>query len=110
MFPGKITSILNLVAGPLQQAAGRHTQQLLSSHADRSNTESLANGALYHFHIRNGVQYLDQTGSVFSSPNKAIAQASVIAAELAQDGSWDASSIYVMDEQGNEIARVPIHR
>ena len=31
-FPGKITSILNLVAGPLKQAARRHTQQLLSSH------------------------------------------------------------------------------
>ena len=56
------------------------------------------------------MQYLDQTGSVFSFPNKAIAQASVIAAELAQDGSWDAASIYVMDEHGNEIALVPIRR
>jgi hypothetical protein len=34
----------------------------------------------------------------------------MIAAELAQDGSWEGFSISVADEYGSEIARVPIRR
>ena len=41
--------------------------------------------ARYYFHLRNGQQYPDEVGKVFSSPEAAIAHAALVASELAQD-------------------------
>jgi len=37
-----------------------------------------------------------------------VLQTCVLAAELAQDDSWDGFFISVMDEQGREIARIAV--
>ncbi len=51
----------------------------------------------------------DDKGTVFSSPEAAVSQAAVIAAELAQDGdSYDGCVVYVTDEHGNDIGKVPV--
>ena len=62
----------------------------------------------YYFHIRNGSQYPDETGSVFATPGEAIAHAAVLVGELAQEGDWGGFSIHVVNEHGKEIARAPI--
>jgi hypothetical protein len=60
--------------------------------------------------MSSGRRYPNDTGSAFASAQEAVAHASVLAAELAQDDSWEGFSISVMDEQGREIARVAVRR
>jgi hypothetical protein len=44
-----------------------------------------------------------------SGPEVAMIEAAVIAGELAQDGEWyNGHVVYVTDEHGNEIGRVPV--
>ena len=50
----------------------------------------------------------DPIGQQFSDPERAKAHATRIAREIAQDDDWDGYSVVVVDEHGNEIARVPI--
>jgi hypothetical protein len=51
----------------------------------------------------------DDHGQTFATLDYAKAAASVLAAELAADsGQYRGSEIYVTDEAGNEVARVPI--
>ena len=76
----------------------------------KPGTEVLAKGGRFYFHIDNGSQYPDETGSVFSNSDKATAHALAIAQELAQDGSWHGSSVLVTDDQGQQIIRVRIGR
>jgi hypothetical protein len=52
--------------------------------------------------------HIDENGEEFSQDEDAIAHASVIARELAEDGSLDGFSLQVVDEKGNEVVRVPI--
>ena len=64
----------------------------------------------YFFHVLgNGITIEDETGTVLSSPEAARLHASVIAAELAQDGNeYRGCEVYVVDDGSNEIARLPI--
>jgi hypothetical protein len=62
----------------------------------------------YYFHVGNGKQYMDETGSVFSAPEGAIAHARVLAAELAQDGDWGGFVISVTDAGGRVLAQIPV--
>ena len=73
-------------------------------------TEVSAEGNRFYFHIGNGSLYPNETKSVFSTTDEAAAHAFVVAQELAQDGSWNGSSILVMDDRGQEIVRVQIGR
>ena len=111
-LPDRVDSLIDLVTIPLKQAAWRHIERLSSrSDAfDESHTEVLAGQNRFYFDIENGNRYPDKTGSVFSTPDDAVAHAFVIAQELAQDGSWQGSSIAVTDNRGQEIACVRIGR
>ena len=64
----------------------------------------------YFFHVLDGLKTItDETGTVLSGPEAARLQAAVIATELAQDGDhYQGFVVCAIDEQGNEIARVPV--
>ena len=110
-FSDKVNSVVNLVAARLTQAAQGRVSSLSSPRTDvagESHTQGLVNGGRFYFHIENGKRYPDETGSVFSSPDDAVAHAFVIAKELALDQSWHGSTVLVTDDQAQEIVRVPI--
>jgi hypothetical protein len=111
-FSDKVDSLVDLVAIPLQQAAQRHIERFSSGiHVfEKPGTEVLAAGSRFYFHIVNGTRYPDETGSVFSTIGDAVAHAVVLAQELAQDESWQGSSILVTNDRGQEITRVEIVR
>jgi hypothetical protein len=98
-FSDKTALILNNVAEPLTSSALQHVEHLFG--------QALA-GSKFYFHVQNGGHYPDKAGSVFSSQKEAIAHASVVAAELAQDGGWDSFVIFVTDEGGRVVAQVPV--
>jgi hypothetical protein len=60
----------------------------------------------YFFHVIRA--FNDDEGAVLSGPDVAMRQAAVIASEFAEDGEWHGHLIYVTDEHGNEIGRVPV--
>jgi hypothetical protein len=64
----------------------------------------------YFFPVMDGsITFNDDEGTILSSPEAALQQAAVIAAELAQDGeSYNGHVVCVIDEHGNEIGRVPV--
>jgi hypothetical protein len=64
----------------------------------------------YFFHVfGNGITVEDDIGTVLSGPEAASLHASVIAAELAQDGNeYRGCEVHTVDEGGNEIARVAV--
>lgn len=64
----------------------------------------------YFFHISSdGTRFDDETGTVLPDVETARHHASVIAAELAQDGdAYHGFEVYAVDEGGNEIARLPV--
>ena len=61
----------------------------------------------YFFHTV-GPSYEDDNGSRFAQEKDAVAHATVIASQLADDDGFAGYSILVVDEEGNEIARIPI--
>jgi hypothetical protein len=112
-FSDKVDSVVNLVAVPLTQAARRHAERFALPKPGISGehrTEILAEGSRFYFHIGNGTRYPDETGSIFSTPEDAAAHASVLARELAEDGSWHGYAILVTNDRGQEIGRVRIGR
>jgi DNA-binding CsgD family transcriptional regulator len=64
----------------------------------------------YFFHVSDGIRpIIDDQGTLISGPDGAISQASVIAAELAQNGRcYQGYIICVVDDQGKEIGEVPV--
>ena len=64
--------------------------------------------ARYFFHVSDWDFYRDEVGRRFSDPEDAKAHAAVVARELAQDQNGEAYSVIVVDENGDEIARVPV--
>ena len=109
-FTDRVDSLIALVAVPLKHAAQRHIERYsLRIHVfDKPRTEVFAEGSRFYFHIVNGSRYPDETGSVFSTSDDAVAHALVLAQELAQDESWDGCSILVTNDRGQEITRVRI--
>jgi hypothetical protein len=83
-FPEQTASVLKLVGRALRVATRRHTAHLsLKERALDGNTaKSQADGSRYFFHIRNGIEFPDETGSIFFSPNEAIQHALLVASEL----------------------------
>jgi hypothetical protein len=69
-----------------------------------------ARGARYFFHVKNGSVYLDETGSVFPTDQEAVAQAMVLASELAQDEDWDDFVIVVTVANGQIVAQIPVRK
>ena len=64
----------------------------------------------YFFHVSHGSSTInDDEGTALTGPEVAMLQAAVIAVGLAQDGQWyNGYVVYVTDEHGNEIGRVPV--
>jgi hypothetical protein len=64
----------------------------------------------YFFHVSDGSNTInDDEVTLLSGPAVALLQAAIIAAELAQDGgSYNGYVVYVTDEQGNDIGKVPV--
>jgi hypothetical protein len=65
-------------------------------------------GRRYYFHVCNGEIYSDDKGSCFPSEEEAIAYGSRVAHELSDEGGWRGYSIAITDENGGEIARLPV--
>jgi hypothetical protein len=104
-FGDKTAAILKNVAEPLGSATMRHIDRLFGP-TPESNI--IATGGTYYFHVRNGKDYPDETGKVFRSQQEALAHAAILAAELAQDGDWDGFVVSVTDADGSVIAQVPV--
>ena len=66
----------------------------------------------YFFHVMsNHTTYKDEVGRSFSNVEIAKAHATVIARELAIEAEdYVGFSVYVTDDHGDEVARVPIAR
>ena len=62
----------------------------------------------YYFTVRDGQLYPDDTGYVFTGPNEAVRYAETLASEMAKKPDLQGSCIIITNEQGAEIARVPI--
>jgi hypothetical protein len=64
----------------------------------------------YFFHVVDGrLPIEDDQGTRFPEPSDAIAHAEVVANDLAQDNDqYRGHVVVVVDDQENEIARVPI--
>jgi hypothetical protein len=100
------TALVLADVNPLRSTAQRYIE-ILFGPVD-TDADTVANGPRYYFHLRNGKQYPDEAGTVFSTPMEAVAHASRLALELGQDKDWDGFVVAVTDERGNEIARVPV--
>ena len=94
------------LTSPLRSAMLRQTERLFRQ--SKPNPKVSARRIRYYFHVSNGGQFLDETGEEFSSREEAIARASVLAAELAQEGDWSGYAITVTDEDGAMVARLPV--
>ena len=94
------------LTSPLRSAMLRQTERLFRQ--SKPNLKVSARRIRYYFHVSNGGQFLDETGEEFSSREEAIARASVLAAELAQEGDWSGYAISVTDEDGAMVARLPV--
>jgi hypothetical protein len=65
----------------------------------------------YFFDVSDGYSlFEDEEGRTFDFPDEAKAAASVMAAELPiqSEGQYRGFFVYVTDDHGNEIARIPI--
>jgi len=62
----------------------------------------------YFFNVLNNHTYRDETGYFFASSQDAIDYAETIAHELAKEPDLRDSFVGVLDEQGQEIAKVSI--
>jgi hypothetical protein len=62
----------------------------------------------FFFHVTNGSTFKDEVGGLYFSLEAARAHAARIASDLSRDRDYDGFAVTVMDEQGNEVARVPI--
>jgi len=107
-FSDMTAAILKDVAGPLGWATMRHIDRLFGPTPGETESNIIANGEAYYFHVRNGKDYPDETGKVFQSQQEALAHAAILAAELAQDGDWDGFVVSVTDADGSVIAQVPV--
>jgi hypothetical protein len=65
--------------------------------------------ARFFFHVTNGIACIeDDDGDDCSSLEDAESLASRIAGDLSTERDYDGFTVVVTDEQGNEVARVPI--
>ena len=63
----------------------------------------------YYFYVTNGERtFKDEDGRAFASSADAEAHAVIVATELAATEGWQGFSVVVENEEGHEVARVPI--
>jgi hypothetical protein len=66
-----------------------------------------SNGAIF-FHVKNGSTFKGEEGENYPNLETARAHAAKIASELAKETSYEGFAVSVTDEQGNEVAYVPM--
>jgi hypothetical protein len=64
--------------------------------------------ARFFFHVKNGSTFKEKEGENYPNLETARAHAAKIASELAKETSYEGFAVSVTDEQGNEVAYVPI--
>jgi uncharacterized protein DUF6894 len=62
----------------------------------------------YYFHVKDSHTYLDNTGCLFARSLEAVDYGKTVAAELAKEPNLLGSFLEVTDEDGREIAKVPV--
>jgi hypothetical protein len=107
-FGDKTLLTPNDVEQSLVSAALRQVENLFGPALGGAGTQIVVDGARYYFHVSNGKTYTDETGSVFSTPEDALAHARVLAAELGQDRDWDSFVVSVTDADGKGVAQIPV--
>jgi hypothetical protein len=101
-------SILDQLTPALNSATLQHLETVFGAEQNEKHMNLTTEGARYYFHLTNGRRYPDQRGQVFSTREQAIAHASTIAAQLAQDKGWDGFVVSLTDETGRVLARLPV--
>jgi hypothetical protein len=66
-----------------------------------------SNGAIF-FHVKNGSTFKGEEGENYPNLETARAHAAKIASELAKETGYEGFALSVTDEQGNEVAYMPI--
>jgi hypothetical protein len=107
-FDDKTLSILKNVEQPLASSMLRHVENLPGFTSETPAPKLSSRGARYYFHVGHSRNYPDETGSVFSSREGAVAHARVLAAELGQDQDWAGFLVSVTDADGREVAQIPV--
>ena len=64
--------------------------------------------ARFFFHVKNGSTFKDEEGENYPNLETARAHAAKIASELAKETGYEGFALSVTDEQGNEVAYMPI--
>jgi len=62
----------------------------------------------FFFHVTNGSTFKDEVGGDYSSLEAARVHADRIASDLSMDLDYEGFAVVVTDEQGNQVAHVPI--
>jgi hypothetical protein len=91
---------------PLVSATLRHVENLFAAPTDGAGMQIALEGTRYYFHVSNGRNYPDETGSVFPTNEDAVAHARRLAAELEQDLDWGSFVVSVTDVDGREVAQI----
>jgi hypothetical protein len=88
-FGDRTAAILDNVERPLSSAALRHLDHFIGMASGNTAIEPIADHTRYYFHVRNGRQYPDETGRVFST-------------------DWGGFVISVTDDGGGVVAEIPV--
>jgi hypothetical protein len=107
-FDNKVDLVLPQLEGFLTAAAVSHLDNQFGAARIETAVEILQPGKRFYFHVSNGKCYSDEHGTVFANAEEAIANATTIAGELGEDRGWSGFAIIVTDEDGDEIARIPV--
>jgi hypothetical protein len=107
-FGDETASIMDQLTPALNLATLRHLENLFGAERDDNHTKIMTEGARYYFHVTSGERYPDQMGQVFSTPEEAIAHASIVATELAQDKGLGGFVVSLTDERGRVLANIPV--
>jgi hypothetical protein len=107
-FGDETASILDQLTPALNSATLTHLENLFGAEPDDNHTKITTEGARYYLHVTKGKRYPDEIGQVFSTREEAIAHASSVATELAQDKGWNGFVVSLTDEQGGVLASIPV--
>jgi hypothetical protein len=105
-FGDETASILDQLTPALNWATLRHLENLFGAEPNENHVKITTEGARYYLHVTNGERYPDEIGQVFSTREEAIAHASAVATELAQDKGWDGFVVSLTDERGRVLANI----
>ena len=107
-FSDQSLSHLSQLTGSLGALANSHVERLFGVEREEHGALISPEGSRYYFHLGKGRVYRDDTGEVFPTREGALAYATRMASELAEDATWKNFLITVTDEKARKIARIPV--